>query len=234
MMNVSAIDNINLSIESEAIKKIVASITDSLQFYDSIVTTLQAIATISEIVNLSDTVSSEILGNIQAIVNEEVNFSAGSTARVNLIATILENFSLSDGAVNYLTSLAIATDSVGINASVFWQGIQSAFVTDGLTVNDYASSAINILASVADSIQFDDYGSVIATFNIEVNDAIQFAETVAAISTLRANIADGIRITATPIEVSTLPNGKVSVSFSLQTPGVEFGMKTATIVFNLK
>ena len=47
-------------------------------------------------------------------------------------------------------------------------------------------------------------------------------------------MSDGFNVTATAMEVSTLPNGKVSVSFSLKTPGANFNMKTTTIVFNLK
>ncbi|MCD4675329.1 MAG: hypothetical protein K8S18_04950 [Desulfobacula sp.] len=75
------------------------------------------------------------------------------------------------------------------------------------------------------------------------SDIVQFTEIISTIAAFRASVADGINITATAMEVSQLPNGKVSVNFSLKTPGVGFDiktpgvameMKTATIIFNIK
>lgn len=233
-VNASAFDNIDMSGVPSSIQTIISLVNDDVYFSGSFVSNLHAAAVITEIINLSDTVSTDALSIISALAADVVNISDGSTIRADFISAILENFKLSAGAVSYLSALAASSDSINISGSAFWQGVQSAFAADGMFLNTQASAAIKILAATAESIMFDDAGGVTATFDVEVNNVVQFAETISAISKLRASLSDVIRIIATPMEISTLPNGKVSVSFSIRTPGAGFEMRTATIVFNLK
>jgi hypothetical protein len=85
-----------------------------------------------------------------------------------------------------------------------------------------------------DSIEMSDSNNVIATFNVTVNDQIEFAETISKIALFQASISDQANFSATAMEVSQLPEGRVSVSFTLKSPGVGIEGKTAKIIFNIK
>lgn len=227
-------DDINVSETLSIRADITATVQDVIEFSESFVVTLQATAVINEIINLSDTVSTDALLIISALAAEVFSVSNGVAARANLISSVLENFTLSEGATNFLAALAAASETINISDLAFWQGIQYAFATDDIAIASTSVSLLAALATSAESIHIDDSGAVKATFNVEINDVLQFAETISAIATLRGSLSDGIRITATPLEISTLPNGKVSVSFSLRKSGADFEMRTTTIVFNLK
>lgn len=227
-------DDVNIS-ETLSVRADMAAIAkDAIEFSESFVATLKATAVINEIINLLDTVSTDALSIITALAADVLNVSDGSLARADFVSAVLENIELSEATINFLAALATTSETININDSAFWHGIQSAFVADGVSITSTAISIMTALATTAESISLDDSGTVKATFNVDINSALQFAETISAIATLRGSISDGINITATPLEISTLPNGKLSVSFSLKTPGVEFDIKTATIVFNLK
>jgi len=270
----SSTDTVQTTSTPSARADLTARSMDSAQFSESLISTLQATAVISEIINLSDLATTEALSLISAMADDVFNVSDGATVRADLISAILESFELSDGAIGYLTGLVSASETVSFSDSAFWQGIQAAFVTENIEINSQAGAILQALASVSEnidindaptwesiklafasanismsdqavvfltalaavseSIQMDDSGSVTATFDLTVNDAVQFAEAISSIAILRASIADGINVTATAMELSSLPNGKVSVSFSLKVPGVEYDIKTATIIFNIK
>ena len=208
--------------------------SDAVSLSDTLTATLQAQAVVSEIINLSDSVTGDLSGALAAFVTDGLSLSDSATARTDFVALVTDAFDLSDAATAILQARVAVTDSFTVSDSTFWAAIQQALVEDSFTVSGSVTGLIRLIATAADSIALTDANTVTATFSVQCNDTVQFAQTIAAIAQLRASVSDGFNVTATAMEVSTLPNGKVSVSFSLKTPGTDFDMKTTTIVFNLK
>ena len=227
-------DNVTFSDVSVVRADLIGIAEDNVTFAETLIANLHAQAIASEIINLSDSVNSELLGNLLAYVTETFNMSDSTTARVDLVALITDAFNLSDAATNILQAYATAEDGFTVSDTAFWAGVTQAIASDSFTVSGSVTGLIKLLAQAAETINFSDSGSVTATYNVQVNDAVEFATAISTIAQLRAAVSDGFNVTAAPMEVSQLPNGKVSVSFSIKTPGADFSMKTATIVFNIK
>lgn len=210
------------------------AVSESVQFSETLLATLHAQAVVSEIVNLSAVTDAEILSNLIAYVTDSFNVSASPAARVGLLAALTDVFNLSDSALSILQAYASAADSLTVSGVTFWANVVQGLINDSFTVSGSVTSLIKMLVQAAETVTFNDTGSVTASYNVQVQDSVQFAQVIACIAQFRAAISDGFNLTATAMEVSQLPNGKVSISFSIKTPGVGFDIKTATIVFNIK
>jgi len=227
-------DNVTFSDVSVVRADLTGIAEDNVTFAETLIANLHAQAIASEIINLSDSVNAELLGDLLAYVTETFNMSDSTTARADLVVLITDAFDLSDAATNTLQAYATATDGFTVSDTAFWAGVTQAIASDSFTVSGSVTGLIKLLAQAAETINFSDSGSVTATYNVQVNDAVEFATAISTIAQLRAAVSDGFNVTATPMEVSQLPNGKVSVSFSIKTPGADFSIKTATVVFNIK
>ena len=216
-------DTFNVSDAVTSRADLLSAITDALGLSDiaSALLTTQAQATDS--FSLDD--SSTWASIAAALVADGFVITGEVACRADLVAALVDSMNLSDASATILTAYATATDGFTVSDTAFWAGITQAIASDSFTVSGSVTGLIKLLAQAAETINFSDSGSVTATYNVQVNDAVEFATAISTIAQFRAAVADGFNVTATPMEVSRLPNGKVSVSFS---------MKTATVVFNIK
>jgi len=220
-----------------------AAAVESVNFQDTDQNLALFLSQISETININDAASA--LNKIIGLVSDGIGVDDGAVVRADLAAASVDSVQFAESLLVQLQARAVANELINLADSVSSDEFQvlQAFVTEALEFSDSVSSLVGMFAYAAESIQISDQGVATATFNLAAADVVQFAEAVGTIAALRASIADGINISATAMEVSTLPNGKVSVSFSLKSPGAAFDikipgidmdMKSATIVFNIK
>ena len=234
-------ESLNISDTYTSLIKIVGNIAESLSISDTIVSNAILRPTIEENISITDTFLNILLA--QGIINESLSLLDTSSSEVTLRPIINENLNINDSLISRVDLISQINETINISDSITLGAIINAIISESINFSDTILNNLLLIVEIAESIILTDESTVQATFNVEINDTLQFIDVISNIAILKASISEVLGISDIISETSLLPNGKVSISFTVKTPNiteslkipeVSGNIKKATIIFNLK
>lgn len=220
-------DGLSFSDSDTSRANLTATGGDGLTFADQV--TLQALlmALAADGIVFSDESLGSVFLRIAALAEDGMIFSDAAVNSASLKASAADGVLFSDAVSKLLSAVATASDGITFSDSTSWAGIISALAEDGIVFTDTASKLLHTFVTAADGIVLSDAGTVSATFSVSASDAVNFSDTVSSIARLYAALSDGISFsdTATGLNVTFLPNGELTISFSVRQASFSFTIK---------